>query len=351
MARLFSPLRLRGMTIRNRVVMSPMSQNAADRGCVGAWHLVHYGSRAVGGCGMVMLEDTAIAPSGRVSTRSLCLYSIAHAHAMSRVVEFCKSNGTAVGVQLSHAGRKARRDRQGRGGKLVSSTSDPFDAGWKAPVQLEEIEIAEVVGAFANSARLALQAGVDAVEVHAAHGYLLHQFLSPMTNRREGVYGGPTGGVKLLREVCRAVRSAAPDLVIFARLPAHDGIDSGLSREAVVEISAGLLSDHLVDVIDVGGNGVAGGAPPLGAADMVASAAQIRSSTGGVVASGGLGASGETADAALADGLCDLVVVGRPLLADPYWVAHQADRLGGPSLLPERYQLARGEASPTYPAA
>ncbi|MGA7705697.1 MAG: hypothetical protein WB998_12465, partial [Solirubrobacteraceae bacterium] len=281
---LFEPLTLRGVTLRNRIMMSPMSQRAAlQDGRARDWHLVHYGSRAVGGCGLVMVEDTAVAPLGRTSAGALGLYEPDQALALERIVGFCHSQGAAVGVQLAHAGRKALADRRGEDGTLAPSPV-AFGPGWVQPRAASTEDLAGVVEAFARAALMAGEAGFDVVEVHAAHGYLLHQFLSPLTNLRNDAYGGDaTARRRLLIEVVRAVRDRWPSRhPLFVRLPAGDGQASGLGIEEMAECAQACLAAG-ADLIDLSGGTPLLGAERAGPRDVLALARVLSRETVGSV--------------------------------------------------------------------
>jgi 2,4-dienoyl-CoA reductase-like NADH-dependent reductase (Old Yellow Enzyme family) len=335
---LFDPLRLAELEIRNRIMMSPMSQRAAGEDArAGDWHLVHYGSRAVGGCGLVMVEDTAVAASGRTSRRALGLYEPVQADALHEIVTFCHAQGAAVGLQLAHAGRKALADT--RGSPLVISASPvAFGPGWVTPREADVGDLTAVVDAFVMAARLALDAGFDVIEVHAAHGYLLHQFLSPLTNLREDVYGGDgQGRARLLLEVVRAVREQWPaQRPLFVRLPAGDGQQGGLQIEEMVECARACLVSG-ADLIDVSGGTPLLGGSRASAPEAQAFAAALARDSGPPVALGGGIVDGKGAEDLLRDNGASLVSVGRPLLADPYWPGRAALELGVEVPLPSAY--------------
>jgi NADPH2 dehydrogenase len=338
---LLDPLDLGDLTIRNRIMMSPMSQRAAgEDGRMTDWHLVHYGSRAVGGCGLVMIEDTAVSPLARTSHSAPGLYGRGQAEQLRRIVSFCRAQGAAVGVQLAHAGRKALADTHGGEG-TVSASPLGFGPGWTSPREASHADLSDVVGAFVAATRLALDAGCDVVEVHAAHGYLLHQFLSPLTNLREDRYGSdPNGRHRLLLEVVTAVRAAWPvGRPLFVRLPAGDGEPRGLQIAEAVE-AARACAEAGADLVDVtGGTPVLGGRRAEGA-DTLAFAAAHRE-----VSELALALGGGVVDAAGARELIDkhgasLVSVGRPLLTDPYWALRASLDAGIPASLPPAYELA-----------
>ncbi len=342
---LFEPLTLRGVTLRNRIMMSPMSQRAAgEDGCANDWHLVHYGSRAVGGCGLVMVEDTAVAPLGRTSTEALGLYKRPQTEALRRIVAFCRAQGAVVGLQLAHAGRKALAERRGDEGALAASPV-AFGPGWAQPREASAADLAEVVEAFAGAALMASEAGFEVVEVHAAHGYLLHQFLSPLTNFRNDDYGGDLAGRRrLLLEVVRAVRAQWPvRKPLFVRLPAGDGQAGGLGVEEMADCAWACLAAG-ADLVDLsGGTPLFGGeraGPPEVLALAQALAGGSDSSPGPSVALGGGIVDGASAEALLEQGRGSLVSVGRPLLGDPYWPVRAALELGEPAPMPSAYAEA-----------
>jgi 2,4-dienoyl-CoA reductase-like NADH-dependent reductase (Old Yellow Enzyme family) len=328
---LFEPLTLRGLTLRNRIMMSPMSQRAAlQDGRAGDWHLVHYGSRAVGGCGLVMVEDTAVAPLGRTSSSALGLYEQAQAQALGRIVSFCQSQGAAAGVQLAHAGRKALADRRGHAGALAASAV-AFGPGWAQPQAASPEDLAAVVEDFVQASLMASEVGFDAVEIHAAHGYLLHQFLSPLTNLREDLYGGDvTARRRLLLEVVRGVRAKWPaQRPLFVRLPAGDGQAGGLGIEEMVDCARECLASG-ADLVDLSGGTPLLGGGRAGPPDVLAFAQAL---VGEIV-------DGASAEALLHEGHASLVSVGRPLLGDPYWPVRAALELGAPAPLSSAYAEA-----------
>ncbi|HTA13901.1 MAG TPA: hypothetical protein VK781_03495 [Solirubrobacteraceae bacterium] len=348
---LFEPLKLRELEIRNRIMMSPMSQRAAgEDGRAVDWHLVHYGSRAVGGCGLVMVEDTAVAPLGRTGHAALGMYERGQAQALGRVVAFCRAQGAAVGLQLAHAGRKAFSDTRGVAGS-ISASAIAFGPGWTAPLEARQADLAGVVDSFATAARLAVDAGFEVIEIHAAHGYLLHQFLSPLTNLREDGYGGDAASRRrLLLEVVEAVRAQLPaGLPLFVRLPAGDGEVGGLGVEEVA-LHARACAAVGVDLVDVsGGTPVwegrrAGGPEVLALAAALGGDALGSGSPAGErrlpFALGGGIVGGADAELLLRDHGASLVSVGRPLLMDPHWPLRAALDLGVTPPLPRAYANA-----------
>ncbi len=324
--RLLEPLVLGAVTIPNRIMLAPMSQHAADAGgCATPWHLVHYGSRAVGGAGLIMIEDTAVMAPGRVGPRSLGLYTDHQMCALTPTVDFCHAQGAVVGLRLGHAGRKAFADSPEVSGEIVGATGRPFELDGHRPRRLAGDELCGIVAAFASAAARAANIGVDVIEIHAAHGYLLHEFLSPLTNDRDDAFGGECDSrARLLRAVVAAVRDAAGDRpAIFVRLAVDDLVAEGLTPSGCTDLITGLMRLG-VDAIDVG----AGGAVPesldrIPSADPTVLSTAVRQATGvTTVVSGGVG-DRESAERILRDGAGDIVAIGRLLLANPHWPLQQ----------------------------
>ncbi len=364
MARLFDPLRLRDLTLRNRVALSPMCTYAARSeglaGIADEGHLVHLASRAAGGVGLVMTEATAIEARGRISPHDLGLWDDGHVDGLRRITAAVHAHGAAAAVQLAHAGRKASTHRPwaagsttpSRGGvadadggwAVVGATSTPFSPALRTPQALGEDELDAIVTAFAAAAERARAADFDAIELHAAHGYLLHQFLSPLVNERTDRYGGDFAGrSRLLREVVTAVRRVWPDgRPLLVRVSATDWVDGGWCIDDTVRL-AGELHGLGVDLIDCSSGGaVAGASIPVAPNYQVGFAERVRREAG--VASGAVGAivSAFQADAIVAEGRADLVLLGKALLRDPYWAIHAARELGVPAPWPAKYAWAVG---------
>jgi 2,4-dienoyl-CoA reductase-like NADH-dependent reductase (Old Yellow Enzyme family) len=326
---LFESVRLGGCSLRNRIVMAPMSQHAAgEDGEPSGWHVEHYAARARGGCGTILLEDTAVEPVGRTSHAALGLYEEAQAPAFRRVVDACRAHDAVVGLQLAHAGRKAFRDAREEDRAPLSASAVAFADGWPVPIAADEQAFARVREAFARATRLAGEAGFDIVEVHAAHGYLLHQFLSPLTNRRSDSYGGTLENrARLLLEVVGAVRAHWPaERPLLVRLPAGDGAAEGSTSAEMDEVARWCLQRG-ADLIDVsGGTPVLDGAP-AGPAETLAFAGLLRAGETLPFALGGV-TDGRSAEELLHASGATLVTVGRPLLTDPDWALTAAGELG-----------------------
>ncbi|ALN85123.1 chromate reductase [Lysobacter capsici] len=340
------------MTLRNRLVVSPMCQYSAVDGVPNNWHLVHLGSRAVGGAGLVMTEACAVSPQARISPADTGLWNAAQAEAWHRISCFLRSREAAVGVQLSHAGRKASVEAPWLGGKGVTA-----DAGGWTPVApsalafredspqpraLEPIDIRNVIDDFAAAAQRALDACFQLVEIHAAHGYLLHQFLSPLSNQREDRYGGSfENRTRLLREVLVAVREVWPErLPLWLRISATDWADGGWDIEQSVEL-ARIVKDLGVDLIDVSSGGLVPHARiPVEPGYQVPFSARIRREAGIATGEVGLITRAAQAEKIVADEEADVVLLARELLRDPYFPLRAAQELGANVHVPEQYQRA-----------
>jgi len=345
MPNLFSPLTLRGLTLRNRIMMSPMCMySAAEDGQATDWHLAHYVARAAGGIGLVVAEATAVEPRGRISRNDLGLWDDAQIDPLARIARLVQAEGAAMGVQLAHAGRKAFSSEKGHGPQVtVAPSALPFDEGWREPHELDEDDIAQIAAAWQSAAARALAAGLDLIEIHAAHGYLGHQFLSPLANRRADAYGGPLAHrMRFLLEVTEAVRRAwPPDKPLSVRVSVTDWADGGLTPDEVVVVTRE-LGRRGVDLIDCSSGGILPASPPaIGPGYQVPFAEQIRREAGIATAAVGLIATPELADEIVRNGRADLVAMGRELLRNPCWPLHAARVLGHDVAWPRQYQRAR----------
>ena len=352
MSRLFNPLWIRDISFNNRIVVSPMCQYTARDGMAEDWHLVHLGSRAVGGAGLIFTEATAVSPEGRISPADLGIWKDAHIDGLKRIVKFVRGQGSEIGIQLAHAGRKASVAEPWNGGKLVKKggwkpvapSALAFDEGYAEPAELTLDGIAQVIEEFKAAARRAMLAGFKVVEIHAAHGYLIHEFLSPLSNRRQDEYGGGFDNrVRLLTEIVGAVREAWPaGYPLFVRISATDWVEGGWSVEDSVRL-AGLLKGLEVDVIDVSSGGLVPYAKiPAGPGYQVDFSRRIRAATGILTGAVGTITDAVQAESILASGQADLVIMARQLLRDPYFPLHAADELGfGDMHWPVQYQRAK----------
>ena len=355
---LFTPTSLRETELRNRIMVSPMCQYSASEGVPNEWHHVHLGSRAVGGAGLVMTEATAVEPRGRITPHDTGIWNETQREEFARIAGFVRSQGSVPAIQLAHAGRKASKTRpwEGReplgpdeGGWEVLAPGDapwPYEADPPAHRRMSRDDIRDVVAAFADAAARALEAGFEVAEVHAAHGYLLHEFLSPVTNDREDEYGGSfENRTRLVREVTAAVREVWPDdRPVFVRISATDWLPDRESWDVKQSVElAPLLVDAGADLVDVSTGGISPDSKPPepGANFQVPFAERIRDEAGVPVGAVGRITEAEQADALVRNGRADLVVVGREHLRDPYFALHAADELGVDVEWPVQYERAK----------
>jgi len=358
MAHLFDPFPLRSVTLANRIVVSPMCQYSSVEGFSNDWHFVHLASRAVGGAALVFTEASAVTADGRISPQDLGVYDDAHVHGLARIVRAIHGSKALAGIQLAHAGRKGstappwtgggRLDPADGGWTPIGPTDTPFAGNYPTPRALTTPEIPAIVDAFAAAARRALEAGFDVVELHAAHGYLIHQFCSPLINTRTDAYGGSFDNrVRLCLEVVDAIRGVWPDrLPFFVRISATDWVDGGWDIEQSVEL-ARRLRDRGVDLMDCSSGGAVPGAKiPLTPGYQVPFADRIRREAR--IATGAVGLITEPAQAAaiVANGEADCVLLARELLRDPYWPLRAARELGHVVPWPSQYLRAAAPGTP-----
>ena len=353
MRKLFSPLTLRGVTFRNRIFVSPMCQYSCTDGVPDDWHLVHLGSRAVGGAGLVMVEATAVSPEGRISPADTGLWNDAQANAFKRISSVITSQGSIPGIQLAHAGRKASTAPPWTGGRPIGASDGgwlpvapsplPFAPGYPTPSELSPAEIERLVLSFAEAAGRALQAGFKVMEIHMAHGYLLHEFLSPLSNHRQDEFGGSLEArLKFLRNVATAVRDVWPDsLPVFVRISATDWADKGWDLAQSIAF-ARRLREAGVDLIDCSSGGMVPDAKvPAGPGFQVPFSAAIRRDAR--IATGAVGfiTNAQQAEQILVGGDADAVFLARAMLRDPYWPLHAAHDLGVDVPWPVQYERAK----------
>lgn len=350
---LFDPLTQRGVTLRNRIVVSPMCEYSAVDGLPGDWHLVHLGSRAVGGAGAVIAEATAVLPEGRISPADVGLWNDAQVQAWRRITAFMRAQGAVPGVQLAHAGRKASTaapwigraavaPANGGWTNVMAPSALPFSADYPQPVALDEAGIAAVIAAFRDAAARALEAGFELVELHAAHGYLLHQFLSPLSNLRDDAWGGSFDNrIRLVLETIRAVREVWPErLPLWLRISATDWAEGGWDAAQSVEL-ARRVGAFGVDLVDVSTGGLVPHVNiPLGPGYQVPFAEQVRREAGIATGAVGLITTAEQAQAIVAEGKADAVLMAREFLRDPYFPYHAAKALGAEFATPQQYLRA-----------
>jgi 2,4-dienoyl-CoA reductase-like NADH-dependent reductase (Old Yellow Enzyme family) len=354
MSHLFAPLTLKSVSLRNRIGVSPMCMYSSDDGVANDWHLVHLGARAAGGAALVIAEATAVSPEGRITPGDAGLWADKHLEPLMRINRFIKSQGAVPGVQLAHAGRKASAARPWDGGKHLADDA----AGWpviapsalafgapltKVPTEMTEADIVRVQADFVSAARRAHAAGYEWLELHSAHGYLSHQFLSPHSNLRTDRYGGSFDNrCRFLLETTRAVRAVWPEAwPLTVRLSCTDWTEVGWNIEDSVELSRRLKTEG-VDLIDCSSGGaVAVAKVPVGSGYQVPFAERIRREAGIATAAVGLITEAVQADEIVRDGRADLVFLARELLRDPYWPLHAAHRLGQSAALVPPVQYAR----------
>ena len=363
MSKLFSPITIRGEQIPNRVFVAPMCQYSSETedGRCSGWHTVHYGTRAVGGAGLVMLEASAVRPDGRITPWDLGLWNKNHVESLGPVVDAIVANGSTPAIQLAHAGRKAGHGKPWDGSPQLNSSNGGWEAiapspiafqeDWDTPREMTKEDIGHVVNDFANSAKLAVNAGMKVIELHMAHGYLGCEFLSPLSNVRVDEYGGSLENrVRFPREVTRAVRNAIPDsMPLFVRVSATEYMDDGWDVDECVDFSRMLKQDG-VDLIDCssGGNSSTQTLTPY-AGYQVQFSARIRSEAEITTGAVGLITEAGQAEKVLEDGDADVILLARELLRNPYWPIQAQTELDGAATWPDQYK--RVAELRNYPAA
>jgi 2,4-dienoyl-CoA reductase-like NADH-dependent reductase (Old Yellow Enzyme family) len=352
MSKLFSPVVIKGVTLKNRIIVSPMCQYSSEDGFANDWHFVHLGSRAVGGSAMILTEATAISPEGRISPHDLGIWKDQHIEALTRITEFIKRQGSVPGIQLCHAGRKASTEVPWKGRGMVTIE----EGGWQPvgpspisssshyppPREMTYTEIQQVIADFQESAKRALKAGFEVLEIHASHGYLLHQFLSPLSNLRNDAYGGAfQGRIRILLEVIQKVQDILPPTTpLSVRIPATDWAPGGWAADDAVELSRILVAKG-VDLIDVTTGGLVGSQQiPVGPAYQTPFAGRIRRETGALTSTVGLITNAIQAESILVNGEADLVMLARGFLRNPYWPLDAAHQLNETIQWPEQYERA-----------
>jgi 2,4-dienoyl-CoA reductase-like NADH-dependent reductase (Old Yellow Enzyme family) len=349
---LFSPLTIRGITLPNRIAVSPMCQYVATNGFANDWHLVHLGSRAVGGAGLIIVEATAVEARGRITPGDLGLWEDAQIEPLARIVRFLKSQGSVPGIQLAHAGRKASSRVPWEGGEpltqaegawpIVAPSAIPFSPEHPTPHALTKAAIAELINAFAASASRALEAGFEVVEIHGAHGYLMNSFLSPLSNHRTDEYGGSfENRIRFTLEVVEAVRQVWPrNLPLFLRISASDWAEGGWTVDDSIEL-ARRVKRLGVDLIDCSSGGLVPYAKiPVQPGYQVPFADRVRNEAGILTAAVGLITEAEQAQQIVAEGQADVVLLAREMLREPYWALEAAYELGVNPSIPNPYLRA-----------
>jgi 2,4-dienoyl-CoA reductase-like NADH-dependent reductase (Old Yellow Enzyme family) len=349
---LFSPLTIRGVTFRNRIAVSPMCEYSSEDGFANDWHMVHLGSRAVGGAGLVMTEAAAVESRGRISPADLGIWKDAHIEMLGRMARFIREHGAVPGIQLAHAGRKASTRVPWEGGAVVRESEGgwrpvapspiPFRPGESAPAELRKTDMRSIVDAFAAAARRAFTAGFQVVEIHAAHGYLINEFLSPLSNQRTDEYGGSfENRIRFGCEVVQTVRSVWPEsLPLFIRISAIDWVEEGWQLEDSVQL-ARRLRPLGVDLVDCSSGGLVPYAKvELGPGYQVPFAERIRLKTSILTGAVGLITEPHQADDIIRGNQADIVLLAREFLRDPYWPLHAAKALGAQVEIPKQYRRA-----------
>ena len=352
MSKLFSPITIRGEEIPNRVWVAPMCQYSSDteKGHCGAWHTVHYGTRAVGGAGLVMVEATSVRPDGRITPWDLGIWDDSHVTSLGPVVDAIQGNGSVPAIQLAHAGRKASHDRPWEGSNplnpddggwdCIGPSPIAFQEDWAVPLEMTLEDIRQMVDDFANSAKLAVNAGMKVIELHMAHVYLVWEFLSPLSNLRTDEYGGSLENrARFPREIARAVRNAIPDsMPLLVRVSATEYMDNGWDVDECVELSRWLKEDG-VDLIDCssGGNSSTQQLTPY-PGYQVQFSARIRSEAEVITGAVGLITEPAQAEKILDDGDADVILLARELLRNPYWPIHAQTELDGVAEWPDQYK-------------
>lgn len=353
MSKLFSNLSIRNLTLKNRIIMSPMCQYSAHDGFATDWHFVHYASRAIGGVAAVIQEATAVCPEGRISYGDLGIWKDEHISKLKEIVTAIEGNGSILGIQLAHAGRKASCELGWKGGEQIKEGENSWQTVAPSPIsfyetdntpaELTEVEIEKIIYDFALAAQRSIIAGYKIIEIHAAHGYLIHQFLSPLTNKRKDQYGGTfENRIRLLIKIVDAVRSLLDeDHSLWVRISATDWVENGWNPEESTQL-ASLLKDKGVDLIDVSSGGNLPHVKiPVEKNYQVPFAKEIKSRTGILTGAVGLITESNQAEEILQKEEADLIFIGRELLRDPYFALHAAKSLGDDLKWPLQYERAK----------
>lgn len=353
MSKLFSPIKIKEVTLKNRITVSPMCQYSSADGFSNNWHLVHLGTRATGGAGLIITEAAAVSPEGRITPDDLGIWKNEHIAGLANVVKFCREQGAVIGIQLAHAGRKASTTSPWKGGNFLSEN----DGGWQtvapsaipffeenpAPRSLDKQGILKVVEDFRSAAARSCDAGFEVLEIHAAHGYLLHQFLSPLSNQRTDNYGGSfENRIRLLLEVTEAVKEEWPShLPLFVRISATDWVEGGWDLESSVRL-ANILKEKGVDLIDCSSGGLVSYAKiPVAKGYQTDLAHKIKAETGILTGAVGLITEASEAEEVVANEYADIVLIGRELLRNPYFPLEAAGELGAEITWPNQYLRAK----------
>ncbi|MCQ4638244.1 NADPH dehydrogenase NamA [Anaerovorax odorimutans] len=339
MSKLFQEFKLKNLTLKNRIVMPPMCMYCAgEDGMVTQWHVIHYGTRAVGGAGLLLVEATGVCPEGRISSEDLGLWNDDQIEGMKRLVEAVHDNGARIGIQLNHAGRKCTAE----GMDIEAPSPIPFDDESATPREMTASDIDETVEQFRQAAARAEQAGFDLIEIHGAHGYLLSEFLSPLTNKRDDQYGGSAENrVRFLGRVVDAVKTVWPEeKPLQVRVSAEDYEEGGNRAEDLGEM-LNLIKGKGIDIVNVSTGGVVSAAPKAVKGYQIPHGEVVKTMTGLPVIAGGLVTEAQEAEEIIASGKADLVYIGRELLRSPYWPLKAAGELGADIPWPKQYERAK----------
>jgi 2,4-dienoyl-CoA reductase-like NADH-dependent reductase (Old Yellow Enzyme family) len=353
MSQLFSPLALRALQLKNRIVVSPMCQYSSSDGFANNWHLVHLGTRAVGGAALVFTEATAVSPEGRITHQDLGIWKDDHIPFLKKITGFIKDQDAIPGIQLAHAGRKASHHRPWEGGKPLNENEEPWQTlapsalayreGEPVPKEMNEGEISQVIQDFRDATVRALEAGFQVLELHGAHGYLLHEFLSPLSNQRTDRYGGSfENRIRLLLEIISTVRQVWPaDYPVFVRISATDWVEGGWTMEDSVRL-ARVLKENEIDLVDCSSGGNSPGQKiPVAPLYQTPFAERIRKEAGIMTGAVGLITTARQAEDIISGGQADLVIMARQLLREPYFPLHAARELGADLPWPPPYDRAK----------
>ncbi|MBD0825448.1 NADH:flavin oxidoreductase/NADH oxidase [Aestuariibaculum marinum] len=353
MTKLFSPLKIKGITLKNRIGVSPMCQYTSIDGFANQWHLVHLGSRAVGGASLIIAEATAVSPEGRISPKDLGIWKDEHIEKLSEITAFIKENGSVAGIQLAHSGRKGSTMAPTEGYGTVSIESGgwnpvapsplPYSENYPQPIELSVEGIKKVVDDFKTAAKRALQSGFEIIEIHASHGYLLHQFLSPLSNQRKDDYGGSfENRIRLLLEVVNAVKSELPEeSPLFVRIPATDWVNGGWETNDAIRLTS-ILKNEGVDVVDVTTGGLSHEQKiPVGPGYQTPFASKIKKETGMLTATVGMITNAAQAEYILVNEDADIILLAREFLRNPYFPLTAASELGEDISWPAQYNRAK----------
>lgn len=339
MTTLFSPMKIKNLEIKNRIVMAPMCQYSSDEGGkVKDWHLIHYSTRAIGGVGLILVEATAVEPRGRISAEDLGIWADHHIEGLRELVSRCKSHGASIGIQLAHAGRKCSISSE----KIVAPSAIPFNDDYQTPLPLSQEEIHGVVVAFQEAARRAFEAGFDIIEIHAAHGYLINEFLSPLTNQRTDDYGGSLENrVRFLKEILEAVRRVWPkNLPLIVRVSAEDYAEGGNHPQDIAAMLS-MLQEFEIDLINVSSGAVVPAKIDVYPGYQIKYAEIIKERTGIPTIAGGLITSVDMANEIIQNHRADIIFLGRELLRNPYWPLQAAKALGINIQWPIQYERSK----------